>query len=132
MFGKKDFHSGSLRLEGLPSTITVVVRPDPSIENSIAKHRDKAQIIASILVVTSSSGATRKKIVYKSFLSYKLLHKYLSFMLEKCSIETRQEKRNSTSFISTDRGRRLLYLLNQINEMIGRKKEEDEEDYTWY
>jgi predicted transcriptional regulator len=53
-------------------------------------------------------------------------------MLEKCSIETRQEKRNSTSFISTDRGRRLLYLLNQINEMIGRKKEEDEEDYTWY
>jgi hypothetical protein len=43
----------------------------------------------------------------------------------------REEKRNSTSFISTDRGKRLLYVLNQINEMTGRKKE-DEEEYTWY
>jgi predicted transcriptional regulator len=53
-------------------------------------------------------------------------------MHEKGLIETRQEKRNSISFfISTDRGRRLLYLLNHINEMTGRKKE-DEEEYTWY
>jgi predicted transcriptional regulator len=112
MFGKKDFHSGFLRLEGLSFTIAVVVRPAPSVENSITKHRDKAQIIASILEVTSSSGTTRKKIAYKSFLSYKLLRKYLSFMLEKGLIETRQEKRNSISFfISTDRGRRCYIYL---------------------
>ena len=66
MFGKKDFHSGSLRLEGLPSTIAVVVRPDPSIENSIAKHRDKAQIIAH----HSYKEENRLQVI----LSYKLLH----------------------------------------------------------
>jgi predicted transcriptional regulator len=52
-------------------------------------------------------------------------------MIERGLIETREEKRNSTSFISTDRGKRFLYVLNQINEMTGRKKE-DEEEYTWY
>lgn len=59
--GKKDFHSGFLRLEGLSSTIAVVVRPAPSVENSITKHRDKAQIIASILEVTSSSGGYKEE-----------------------------------------------------------------------
>jgi predicted transcriptional regulator len=102
---EKDLHSGSLRLEELPSTIRVI-RSGPSVENSITKHRDKAEIIASILEVTSSSGATRNKIAYKSFLSYKILRKYLSFMLEKGLIEARVEKKNPASFISTDRGRR--------------------------
>jgi predicted transcriptional regulator len=130
MFAKHGFHSGTLKLQGLRSTIGIV-RSDSRIENSITKHRDKAEIIASILQVTSSYGATRKKIAYKSYISYKLLRKYLSFMLEKGLIETREEKSNSTSFVSTDRGRRLLYVLDQINEMTGRKKEY-EEDYTWY
>jgi hypothetical protein len=52
--------------------------------------------------------------------------------LKKGLIEARVEKKNPASFISTDRGRRLLYVLDQINEMIGRKKEEDEEEHTWY
>ena len=71
MFRLEELHSGSLKLEELRSTIAVV-RSDPSVENSITKHRDKAQIIASILELTSSSGATRRKIAYKSFLSYNL------------------------------------------------------------
>lgn len=55
MFRKDGFHSGSLKSEELRSTIAVV-RSDLSVDISITKHRDKAQIIASILEVQGLQG----------------------------------------------------------------------------
>ena len=130
MVGIEELQLGYLKLEKWHSKIGVD-RWGPSVQNSITKHRDKVEIIAAILEITASSGATNTKIAYRSLLSYKMLRKYLLFMLEKGLIEIREEKKKSTSFISTDRGRRLLYMLNRINEMTGRKNK-DREEYTWY
>ena len=131
MAGIEELQSGSLKLDRWHSKMGGADRKNSYVENSNSKHRDKAEIIASILEITASSGATNTKIAYRAFLSYKILQKYLLFMLEKGLIEIREgEKKTTTSFISTDKGRRLLYILNQINEMTGRKNN-DYEGYTW-
>ena len=93
------------------------------------KNRDRTEIIAAILEVTSSGyRATNTKIIYQSFVSYTMLQEYLSFMMEKGLIEIEeQDKQRTLSIVSTQKGRRLLYAYNQLIEMIGRKNR-DEED----
>ena len=93
------------------------------------KNRDRTEIIAAILEVTSSGyRATNTKIIYQSFVSYTMLQEYLSFMMKKGLIEIEeQDKQRTLSIVSTQKGRRLLYAYNQLIEMIGRKNR-DEED----
>jgi predicted transcriptional regulator len=92
------------------------------------KKRDRTEIITAILEVTSSGyRATNTKIIYQSFISYTMLQEYLSFMMEKGLIEIddeeEQDKQRALSLVSTQKGRRLLHAYNQLNEMMGRKKE---------
>jgi predicted transcriptional regulator len=92
------------------------------------KKRDRTEIIAAILEITSSGyRATNTKIIYQSFISYTMLQEYLSFMMEKGLIEIEENKQRTLSLVSTEKGRSLLYAYNQLNEMIGRKNT-DEED----
>jgi predicted transcriptional regulator len=86
------------------------------------KNRSRLEIIASILETTANPGATSTKIIYRTFTSYSMLQEYLLFMLERNLIEIKEkEKQTSSSFISTDKGRRFLHVYNKLSEMIGRK-----------
>jgi predicted transcriptional regulator len=92
------------------------------------RRRDRTEIIASILKVTSRYRATNSRVINQSYVSYTMLQEYLSFMLERGLIEIEEEdKQRSLFFISTDKGRRFLYSYNQLNEMMGSKNRGDEE-----
>ena len=71
--------------------------------------------------VASSYGVTKTEIMYHAFIPYALMQEYLTFMFEKGLIEIKEtkeaKKRQKRFFVSTDKGRRLLYLYEQINEM---------------
>lgn len=84
------------------------------------KNRSRIEIIASILEVTSSEyEVTHARIMYNAFLSYKMLQSYLPFMLEKGLIVTEKKiKQKTPFFVSTDKGRRFLYLYRQIDETL--------------
>ena len=88
------------------------------------KNRSRNEIIATILEIVSSGGATtRTKIMYGAFLSYNQLNEYLSFLIEIDLIVPLKSKTNSSSsssplFKITERGTHFLNVYNQINEMI--------------
>ena len=88
------------------------------------KYKSRSEIIASILEVTGSRryGVTKTEIMYHVFIPYTVMQEYLTFMFEKGVIEIKEakeaKKRQKRFFVSTDKGRRLLNLYEQINEMI--------------
>jgi predicted transcriptional regulator len=84
------------------------------------KNRSRNEIIATILEIVSSGGATtRTKIMYGAFLSYTQLNEYTSFLLKKDLI-SRQQKTNhsAASFRITEKGTHFLEIHNQMNEMV--------------
>ena len=51
--------------------------------NELGKHRSRLKILASILsVVNNNEGVKKTQIMYKAYLSYKLLTRYLSDVME--------------------------------------------------
>ncbi len=60
--------------------------------------------------------------MYHVFIPYTMMQEYLTFMFEKGLIEIKEakeaNKRKKIFFVSTDKGRRLLNLYEQINGMI--------------
>ena len=84
-------------------------------------NRSRLEIIASILETTANAGATSTKIIHKSFVSYTVLQGYLRFMLETNLIKVKQNEKQTSSFISTEKGKRFLHLYNKLSEMICRK-----------
>jgi predicted transcriptional regulator len=84
------------------------------------KNRSRNEIIATILEIVSSGGATtRTKIMYGAFLSYTQLNEYISFLLRKDLI-SRQHKTNhsAASFRITEKGTHFLKIHSQMNEMV--------------
>lgn len=88
------------------------------------KYRSRSEIFASILEVTGSRsyGVTKTEIMYHAFIPYAVMQEYLTFMFETGLIEIKEakeaNKRKKIFFVSTDKGRHLLYLYEQINEML--------------
>jgi predicted transcriptional regulator len=85
------------------------------------KNRSRLEIIASILETTANPGATSTKIIYRSFTSYTMLQEYLLFMLERNLIEIKENEKQTSCFISTDKGRHFLHVYNKLSGLIGRK-----------
>jgi len=86
------------------------------------KYRAKYEIFATMLEVASSSkeGAAKTKIMYKSLLSHIQLKKYLALLLENGLIEEfykerRDGKHKKAFYKPTDKGKRFLFLYNEIN-----------------
>ena len=79
------------------------------------KHRAEEEIAALILeAVVNTKRATQTIIMYKAYLSYAQLKRFLSSMFERGLIDYAKEDRLYTI---TDKGRRFLQVYNQLNQL---------------
>ena len=80
------------------------------------KYRSRSEIVRSILeAANAGEGASKTRLMYKSYLSYNQLKEYLALLQENGLID--YETGNRTYRIS-QKGIRLLQLQNKIEEMI--------------
>ena len=70
--------------------------------------------MSSILDATNR-GATKTKIMYRSFLSYTQLKEYLSVLIENNLIKYHDE---TETFWTTEKGLKFLKMNNQIEELL--------------
>lgn len=82
----------------------------------LMKHRNRLEIIALILQNSSDeSGASQKRIMYRSFLSYHHLKDYLSLLLENGLIQFLDTQRK---YKITAKGKKFLQIYNGLNEVV--------------
>ncbi|MDE1862758.1 MAG: DUF4364 family protein [Thaumarchaeota archaeon] len=84
------------------------------------KYRSRNEIVFMILE-SASTGATKTKIMYKAYLSYAQLKEYLSYMESNNLIKYEKEMQVYTI---TEKGRRMMKLYEEIDEMTAKKGEE--------
>jgi predicted transcriptional regulator len=85
-----------------------------SIHMIVMKYRSRTDITVLILEA-ANGGATKTKIMYKSFLSYAQLKEYLTMLLENELLEYEETLQN---FRTTEKGLHLLQLYNKIDSLI--------------
>ena len=78
------------------------------------KYRSRSDIITSILE-TTKQGATKTKIMYKSYLSYSQAVSYIKYLLENELISYEEGKQ---VYRTTEKGYKLLNLSNEISGMM--------------
>ena len=79
------------------------------------KYRSRTEITVLILEA-ANGGATKTKIMYKSFLSYAQLKEYFTMLIENALIE--YEEKILNMYRTTEKGLRLLKIYNQIEERV--------------
>jgi predicted transcriptional regulator len=83
---------------------------------NLMKHRNRLEIIALILQNASDeSGASQKRIMYRSFLSYHHLKDYLTLLLGNGLIEFLDSQRK---YKITVKGKKFLEIYNGLNEVV--------------
>jgi predicted transcriptional regulator len=78
------------------------------------KNRSRTEIVSSILDA-ANGGATKTKIMYKSFLSYAQLKEYLSVLIENNLIESLE---GTQTYKTTEKGLNFLKMHNEIGELL--------------
>jgi predicted transcriptional regulator len=78
------------------------------------KNRSRTEIAANILE-SANGGATKTKIMYKSFLSYSQLKEYLSVLIENNLIEGLD---GTQTYKTTEKGLNFLKMHNKIGELL--------------
>jgi predicted transcriptional regulator len=89
-----------------------------SICSSIAmKHRSRLEIISLILdIATRNDGVTQKKILYRAYLSYEHLKKYLTLLQENELINYYEQE--GKVYRTTEKGLHFLDLYARLNEVV--------------
>jgi predicted transcriptional regulator len=77
-------------------------------------NRSRTEIVGNILDA-ANGGATKTKIMYKSFISYNQLKEYLSVLIENNLIEYRD---GTQTFKTTEKGLFFLKTHNEIGELL--------------
>jgi tetratricopeptide (TPR) repeat protein len=77
------------------------------------KRRDSTRIIYEILLA-SKDGVSKTRVIQKSNLNFKLMREYLSFLLDRKYLERMPGRSSYDKLKLTDKGGRLLDLLNQL------------------
>ena len=78
------------------------------------KYRSRTEIVGNILDA-ANGGATKTKIMYKAFLSYRQLKEYLSVLIENNLIEYLD---GTQTFKTTEKGLNFLKMHNEIGELL--------------
>lgn len=78
------------------------------------KYRSQSDIIGLILEA-ANGGATRTKIMYKSYLSFTQSRDYITMLTEQGLLEYQD---HGQLFKTTSKGMRVLQLQNEINEQF--------------
>jgi len=93
-------------------------------------HRSRVDIIANILRA-ANSGAKKTHIMYKCNLSFKQLHVYLDLLRErkllKCIRTKMEEKNDSYTYETTNKGRAFLQAYSSIRALLSTGELETEE-----
>ena len=84
----------------------------------IVKYRSRSDIITSILE-TTRAGATKTKIMYKSYLSYSQTVSYVKFLQENGLVNYED---GTQLYKTTDKGFKLLSLSSEINDIMASKQ----------
>jgi predicted transcriptional regulator len=79
----------------------------------LTKYRSREEILSTILKVVSEGGATQSDIMYKASMNFRLIKKYVSFLLINGLLI-----REGATYKITDNGMFFLRIYNQLNEMI--------------
>jgi predicted transcriptional regulator len=89
-----------------------------SVCSSIAmKHRSRLEIISLILdIATRNDGVTQKKILYRAYLSYEYLKKYLTLLQENELINYYEQE--GKVYRTTEKGLHFLDLYARLNEVV--------------
>lgn len=81
------------------------------------KHRSRLEIISLILdIATRNDGVTQKKILYRAYLSYEHLKKYLTLLQENELINYHEQK--GKVYRTTEKGLHFLNLYAKLNEVV--------------
>ena len=78
------------------------------------KYRSRTEIVGNILDA-ANGRATKTKIMYKAFLSYAQLKKYLSVLIENNLLEYLE---GTKTFKTTEKGLNLLKMQNEMAELL--------------
>jgi predicted transcriptional regulator len=80
------------------------------------KHRSRLEIISLILdIATRNDGVTQKKILYRAYLSYEHLKKYLTLLQENELINYYEQE--GKVYRTTEKGLHFLDLYARLNEV---------------
>jgi predicted transcriptional regulator len=81
------------------------------------KHRSRLEIISLILdIATRNDGVTQKKILYRAYLSYEHLKKYLTLLQENELINYHEQE--GKVYRTTENGLHFLNLYAKLNEVV--------------
>jgi predicted transcriptional regulator len=81
------------------------------------KHRSRLEIISLILdIATRNDGVTQKKILYRAYLSYEHLKKYLTLLQENELINYHEQE--GKVYRTTQKGLHFLDLYARLNEVV--------------
>lgn len=81
------------------------------------KHRSRLEIISLILdIATRNDGVTQKKILYRAYLSYEHLKKYLTLLQENELINYYEQE--GKVYRTTEKGMHFLDLYARLNEVV--------------
>jgi len=83
------------------------------------KYRSRTEII-SLILDSTTAGATKTKIMYKAYLSYTQLKEYLSFLEGN---ELIRYEEGTQVYRITDKGRKFVSVYSEIGEMVSLKPE---------
>ena len=81
----------------------------------VNNRRSELEIIAEILAL-SETGAKTTEILYKGYMSYTQIKKYLPYLIEKDILEEQSQKNGngySKTYVTTEKGRELLKDINK-------------------
>ena len=86
------------------------------------KHRSRLEIISLILdIATRNDGVTQKKILYRAYLSYEHLKKYLTLLQENELINYHEQE--GKVYRTTEKGLHFLNLYAKLNEVVAMTKD---------
>ncbi|HJY10645.1 MAG TPA: winged helix-turn-helix domain-containing protein [Nitrososphaeraceae archaeon] len=81
------------------------------------KHRSRLEIISLILdIATRNDGVTQKKILYRAYLSYEHLKKYLTLLQENELINYYEQE--GKIYRTTEKGLHFLDLYARLNDVV--------------
>jgi predicted transcriptional regulator len=78
------------------------------------KYRSRSDIIELLLDAANGGGATKTKLMYTAYLSFSQLKEYLTLLVGNGLI---QYEVGRMTYRTTEKGMRLLYLQNKIDEV---------------
>ena len=86
------------------------------------QRRSDIEIIAEMLKV-GEDGAGKTRIMYGANMSYRQIQKYLGYLVGQGFVDKMSIGNPSVNYRITDKGMKLMNLINSLQEMLGRTED---------